>query len=174
MFDRILVAIDGIEDSQPIVKTALSLANPAITRLLLLHAIRPEALAYPDMQATHLDVYPSLRRQMQLYLDELRDGGAKSLAQLRSLHAATIAAGVKADVAQPLGEPGQMICEQAYNWGADLIVMGRRGLTESSESILGSISNYVTHHAPCSVLIVQDQLYCNRETTHRGQKATVA
>ncbi len=39
--------------------------------------------------------------------------------------------------------------------GADLIVLGRRGRTGLAEALLGSVSNYVLHHAPCSVLVVQ-------------------
>ena len=37
----------------------------------------------------------------------------------------------------------------------DVIVMGHRGISGLQEFFLGSVSNYVLHHAPCSVLIVQ-------------------
>ena len=43
----------------------------------------------------------------------------------------------------------------AKDWNADLIIMGRRGLTGLSEMFLGSVSNYVVHHASCSVLLIQ-------------------
>ncbi|MEO0350033.1 MAG: universal stress protein, partial [Cyanobacteria bacterium P01_A01_bin.15] len=43
-------------------------------------------------------------------------------------------------------------------WNADLIMMGRRGRSGFSELLLGSVSNYVMHHAPCSVLTVQGVL----------------
>ena len=56
---------------------------------------------------------------------------------------------------QSLGYPGRNICEEAQTWSADLILVGSRGLTGVQEMFLGSISNYVTHHAPCSVLIVR-------------------
>ena len=45
--------------------------------------------------------------------------------------------------------------ESSQNWEADLIVIGRRGHQGLSEILLGSVSNYVVHHAPCSVLVVQ-------------------
>jgi nucleotide-binding universal stress UspA family protein len=48
-----------------------------------------------------------------------------------------------------------MICQVAKDWGAELIMVGRRGNSGLSELILGSVSNYVVHHAHCSVLIVQ-------------------
>ena len=55
-----------------------------------------------------------------------------------------------------VGDPGHCICESAQNWGADLIVVGRRGRTGLTEAFLGSVSNYVVHHASCSVLVIQD------------------
>ncbi|MEG4807596.1 universal stress protein [Microcoleus sp. F8-D3] len=54
------------------------------------------------------------------------------------------------------GDPGHCICESAENWGADLIVLGRRGRTGLAEAFLGSVSNYVVHHASCSVLVIQE------------------
>ncbi len=53
----------------------------------------------------------------------------------------------------------------ARNCGADVIVMGRRGHSGLSELILGSVSNYVLHHAPCSVLIVQYPVKPNTQST---------
>ncbi|MEG4148687.1 universal stress protein [Microcoleus sp. Pol12B5] len=54
------------------------------------------------------------------------------------------------------GDPGHCICKSAENWGADLIVLGRRGRTGFTEAFLGSVSNYVVHHASCSVLVIQE------------------
>jgi nucleotide-binding universal stress UspA family protein len=54
-----------------------------------------------------------------------------------------------------MGDPGQTICKVAETWGADLILMGRNRKSGISEMFLGSTSNYVLHHAPCSVLAVQ-------------------
>jgi glycosyltransferase involved in cell wall biosynthesis len=48
----------------------------------------------------------------------------------------------------------QKLCADP-NWDADLVVMGRRGLSGIKEMFLGSVSNYIIHHVPCSVLIVQ-------------------
>ena len=56
-----------------------------------------------------------------------------------------------------VGHPGPLICDLAQEWGADLIVLGRRGLGGISEMFLGSVSNYVLHHVACSVLVVQGQ-----------------
>jgi nucleotide-binding universal stress UspA family protein len=76
--------------------------------------------------------------------------------RLRSLVDEAIAAGVKADFMEHLGNPASDICAIAQRWSADVIVIGRRGLTRLGELFQGSVSSYVLHHAPCSVLVVQE------------------
>ena len=53
------------------------------------------------------------------------------------------------------GSPKEVIVERAEEWGADLIVMGSRGLGAWNRLLLGSVSNAVAHHAKCSVEIVR-------------------
>lgn len=56
------------------------------------------------------------------------------------------------------GSPRQVIVEEAERWGADLIVMGSRGLGAWNRLLLGSVSNSVVHHAKSSVEIVRRPL----------------
>ena len=51
------------------------------------------------------------------------------------------------------GEPGQSVVAAAEAEGADLIVVGTRGLDASGQFLLGSISNYVVYHSSCPVLV---------------------
>lgn len=53
------------------------------------------------------------------------------------------------------GPPKQVIVEEAEKWGADLIVLGSRGLGAWNRLLLGSVSNAVVHHAKCSVEVVR-------------------
>ena len=53
------------------------------------------------------------------------------------------------------GSPAQVIVDEAESWGAELIIMGSRGLGVWSRLLLGSVSNAVVHHAKCSVEIVR-------------------
>ena len=53
------------------------------------------------------------------------------------------------------GPPGQTIVEEAERWGADLILMGSRGLGAWNRVLLGSVSTAVVHHANCSVEVVR-------------------
>lgn len=54
-----------------------------------------------------------------------------------------------------LGRPAQMIVQTADDWGADLIVVGSHGHGFWGRLALGSVSDAVLHHAPCSVLVVR-------------------
>lgn len=53
------------------------------------------------------------------------------------------------------GYPPDMICEIAEKGTYDLIVLGSRGLSPLGRFLLGSISDRVVHHAPCSVTVVK-------------------
>jgi nucleotide-binding universal stress UspA family protein len=50
-----------------------------------------------------------------------------------------------------LGNPTSVICSVACELGIDTIIIGRGGRNGIAEAVLGSVSNYVFHHAPCSV-----------------------
>ena len=54
-----------------------------------------------------------------------------------------------------MGAPSRMIIESATNWGADLIVVGSHGRGFWGRVMLGSVSDAILHHAPCSVLVVR-------------------
>src|SRR5439155_17256545 len=51
------------------------------------------------------------------------------------------------------GSPAEVLCDIATHLQADLIVVGNRGM-QGGRRFLGSVPNSVSHHAPCSVLII--------------------
>lgn len=79
--------------------------------------------------------------------------------------------GINAEFKILFGDPSRVICEIAQAWNADLIIIGRRGRTGLSELFLGSVSNYVLHHAPCSVLTVQQSITANSQEIQQVQTA---
>ncbi|NWF59077.1 MAG: universal stress protein [Fischerella sp.] len=98
---------------------------------------------------------------MKNYMSRLEEFEQKRLEFLRSLKTKAMGAGVPIKLTQSLGDPCQVICHIADTWGAELIVTGRRGRTGLSEMILGSVSNCVLHHAPCSVLVIQEKFHAS-------------
>jgi nucleotide-binding universal stress UspA family protein len=53
------------------------------------------------------------------------------------------------------GDPADAILDVAEERGSDLIVVGNKGMTGAKRFLLGSVPNKVSHHAPCSVLIIR-------------------
>ena len=65
-------------------------------------------------------------------------------------------AGVSAvEVVARVGDAADAILDVAEEQRADLIVVGNKGMTGATRFLLGSVPNKVSHHAPCSVLIVR-------------------
>ena len=65
------------------------------------------------------------------------------------------AAGVQVDTYAREGDPADAILDVAEEKNADLIVVGNKGMTGAKRFLLGSVPNKVSHHAPCSVMIIR-------------------
>jgi nucleotide-binding universal stress UspA family protein len=156
MLKKILVALDRSEMGQQVFEQALDLAKAMSAQLFLLHVLSPEEDGSPYIpMLSNVDYYPGLSGQsLDLYQkqwDRFQDEGVRLL---QSFCAQANTAEVTAEFTQILGNPGSTICKWAAQWEADLIIMGHRGRSGLAEFFLGSVSNYVLHHAACSVYIV--------------------
>ena len=155
MINKILATIDGYESSQNIFDTAVFLARRSNARLMFVHILSEKDSDYPILPtyAYYAVLKNSDEGLFQQKFDEYEHQQEKLLS---SLTQKAIAAGVDAEYTQLNGIPGWEICELADIWSADLILVGSRGLKGLKEMFLGSVSNYITHHAPCSVLLVRN------------------
>ncbi len=150
MFQKILVAIDDSESSHTIFDRALTVAKVDRSELMLIHVLTLLDDFYPG--DTFIGIPASA---MRIYAERLENREQAGIAKLRSLEVEATAAGVTTEFTQKIGDPGKMICEVSKDWNANLIVIGRRGLSGLSELFMGSTSNYVLHHALCDVLTIQ-------------------
>jgi nucleotide-binding universal stress UspA family protein len=157
MFKKILVALDTSDYSKRIFEEAIALAKGINAEVMLLHVLTPFEEGYPTPAFPGADgVYPILHQEaLDNYMSQLEEYEKKGMAFLQELTKTATEAGVQVEFSQNVGNPGKVICAIARSWDADLVIMGRRGRVGLSEFLLGSVSNYVTHHAPCSVLTVQ-------------------
>ena len=64
-------------------------------------------------------------------------------------------AGVTVQIHAREGDPADAILDVAEEQGADLIVVGNKGMTGAKRFLLGSVPNKISHHAPCSVMIIR-------------------
>jgi nucleotide-binding universal stress UspA family protein len=160
MLKKILVALDRSEIGQVVFEQALALAKAMSAQLLLLHVLSPEEEGSPYLpMLSNIDYYPGLNGQsLDLYQqqwDKFQDEGVQ---MLQSFCAQANTANITTEFTQVLGNPGKTICKLATQWSADLIIMGHRGRSGLKEFFLGSVSNYVLHHAACSVYIVHSPI----------------
>ncbi|HEX8958356.1 MAG TPA: universal stress protein [Solirubrobacterales bacterium] len=145
MFTRIVVGTDGSETAGEAVRQAVDLAKLAGAQLSIVSAFEPvskrrvegEKLEAPaDVQH---EIGP--REDVNLVLD-----AAAAAAKREGLEVQT----------HPMeGNPADAILTVAEQTGADLIVVGNKGMTGARRFLLGSVPNNVSHHAPCSVMIVR-------------------
>lgn len=113
-------------------------------RLVHVHELTPLTLAeelgspsYPNFEAADLVVQDQVNELMSQTAERLR------------------AAGFKTTVLFEKGDAGTVILQHAAAWPADLIVLGSHGRTGLDRILLGSVSEAVARHAPCSVEIVR-------------------
>jgi nucleotide-binding universal stress UspA family protein len=155
MFHKILAAIDRSEMSHDVFKTALDIAKADKAVLVLLHVLSFDEQDNSSMlMPTGLEYVRAVdANTLEGYRDRWQTYEQKSLEILKSLAERATAEGVTTEFHQVADSPGRRICEFAESESTDLIVMGRRGISGVNEFLVGSVSNYVLHRSPCSVLI---------------------
>ena len=145
MFQSIVVGTDGSQTAGEAVREAIELASTVGARLDIVSAYEPvsgqrlreEAREVP--QDIQWKVNP--REDVEATLEEAREEVGDS--------------GVDLETFAREGDPADAILDVAEERDADLIVVGNKGMTGAKRFLLGSVPNKVSHHAPCSVLIIR-------------------
>jgi nucleotide-binding universal stress UspA family protein len=94
-------------------------------------------------------IYHDLMESERKRLHELVESTAAELRKSRAGEKLRI------EMAVADGSPKAEIVEEAKRWGADLILIGSHGYGGVKRFMLGSVSQAVATHAPCSVEIVR-------------------
>jgi len=145
LFKRIVVGTDGSETAREAVRQAIELARMSGAKLAVVAAFEPvpEARIREEKGDVPGDVSYAVgpREDVNVTL-EAAVGMAKQ-------------EGVEAEPHPRQGDPADAILDIAEQTGADLIVVGNKGMTGAKRFLLGSVPNKVSHHAPCGVLIVR-------------------
>jgi nucleotide-binding universal stress UspA family protein len=154
MFEKILIAIGNSGESQIVLGSGLKLAEKLGAKVLILHVMTP--LTSTSFSPLVGGMFPIINDvAIEQYTKEWRESERQGLEQLQTYAQQAKEQGIDVEISQNLGDSGRMICEVAKSWSADAIVMGRNQKSVLSEIWLGSTSNYVLHHAPCSILVIQ-------------------
>jgi nucleotide-binding universal stress UspA family protein len=154
LFDSIVVGTDGSDTAREAVRRAVDLARALGARLQVVSAYEPVAATPAAAAAAPVarEDEPGAPAADAQWAVAPREGVD---AILDDVATAARAAGVDAEVHARQGSPADAILDVAEETGADLIVVGNKGMTGAERFLLGSVPNKVSHHAPCSVLIVR-------------------
>jgi nucleotide-binding universal stress UspA family protein len=145
MFASIVVGTDGSQTAQEAVRQAADLAGRVGARLEIVSAYEPVSGARLREESQQIPA------DLQWIVNPREDVDAT----LRAAAAIAKEAGVESEIYARQGDPADAILDVAEERGADLIVVGNKGMTGAKRFLLGSVPNKVSHHAPCSVLIIR-------------------
>jgi nucleotide-binding universal stress UspA family protein len=146
MLESILVGTDGSATAAIAVAHAIEIARGVGAQLQIVSAYEPvpERRLRDDRLAAPSDVQWAVNPR------------ADVLALLESAQRDADAAGLESvETFARVGDAADAILDVAEEQRVDLIVVGNKGMTGATRFLLGSVPNKVSHHAPCSVLIVR-------------------
>lgn len=158
MLQKILVAIGDSPDSEQIFTAGLALAQKLGAEMLLLHVLDPLVPHGLSTVGSPLvgGLLPMINEvEIDRYIKVWKEYERLQIERLLAYAERAKKDNVKAEILQNYGDSGPLICEAAKNWSAEAILMGRNQKSMLSEVFLGSTSNYVLHHAACSVMVIQ-------------------
>lgn len=145
MFKSIVVGTDGSGTAGEAVRQSVDLARTVGAKLELVSAYEP--VPAQRLREERRDAPEDL----QWAITPREDVDAT----LEAAAAIAREAGVDVTVYPRQGDPADAILDVAEERDADLIVVGNKGMTGAKRFLLGSVPNKVSHHAPCSVLIIR-------------------
>jgi nucleotide-binding universal stress UspA family protein len=145
MFKTIVVGTDGSETANEAVRQATELAKAVGASVDLVSAYEPVSSARLREEAQQVP------KDMEWMVNPREDVDATLKAAAEQIDQA----GVEVQIFAREGDPADAILDVAEERKADLIVVGNKGMTGAKRFLLGSVPNKVSHHAPCSVMIIR-------------------
>jgi nucleotide-binding universal stress UspA family protein len=145
MFKTIVVGTDGSDTAGKAVGQAVDLARSIGAKVLIVSAYEPVSDSRLREEGRQVPA------DMQWMVNPREDVDAT----LEAAAAQAEEGGVTVESFARQGDPADAILDVAEEQGADLIVVGNKGMTGAKRFLLGSVPNKISHHAPCSVLIIR-------------------
>ena len=139
LFEKILVPLDGSECSMRALENVIQIAKKFNGKITLIHV-------YSVSACKHASIYfdKCIQSIRKVGADILADGEKRVKAE-----------GVQVKTLLKEGHIVEEILKAAREGNFNLIVMGARGMSRIKEILMGSVSDGVTRHAPCPVLLVK-------------------
>ena len=145
MFSSIVVGTDGSDTATQAVRRAVDMASAVDATLELVSAYAPvsEQRLRMERRDAPEDTQWAINPRQEV---EVSLANAAGIARQ---------AGVSVNTHAREGDPADAILDVAEEQKADLVIVGNKGMGGAKRFLLGSVPNKVSHHSPCSVLIVR-------------------
>jgi nucleotide-binding universal stress UspA family protein len=145
MFGQIVVGTDGSETAQEAVRQAIDLARQVGATLDVVSAYEPVP------QSRLREERQQVPQDLEHTVCPREDVNATLADAAKEIEAS----GVEVNTFARQGDPADAIIDVAEEENADLIIVGNKGMTGAKRFLLGSVPNKISHHAPCSVMIIR-------------------
>jgi nucleotide-binding universal stress UspA family protein len=141
MFSKLLVPIDGSDNSFRALNHAIFLSKNMTTQITALRVMEYLPLVYIQSQQTLNTIISKYLKESENILNKSRDIGKKK--------------GVRIETELRKGDAASNIIDYSKKENYDTIIMGRRGMGKLRQLVLGSTSTKVLNHSDCTVVIVK-------------------
>lgn len=153
-YRKILAAIKTDNEKSIVFERSVDIARIYNAQLMLYYCKTVETLVDPDQRIMSVSQDDGLWAEKAFNIKQ-HEIIEHEKAWLESLCVIAREKGVDAHCLVEEGQAGKQIVKFSHGWGADLIVMGRTERGSLADCLFGTVSDYVIHHASCSLLLVQ-------------------
>jgi nucleotide-binding universal stress UspA family protein len=141
LFSKLLVPVDGSENSLRALEAAIFLSKKLDAQITALHVMEKAPTVYIHPQKELEELLKNYRKESERILEKCQEIGKNNRVELNT--------------AISEGDVASKIIQYVDKGRFDLVVMGHRGSGKFKEMVLGSVSEKVLHRTKCSVLIVR-------------------
>jgi len=141
LFTKILVPVDGSDNSYRALDAALILSEKLGSNITVLHVME-------QVPITHIESQKLLSELLENYKKENQDILSKCTEIARKK-------GITINTILLQGNPASIILDFSKKEKYDIVIMGSRGVGKFKELILGSVSSKIVHHSSCAVLLIR-------------------
>jgi len=150
----VILALDASESAEQAVQWYIDKIHRSGNKLIFVHCIELPEMKLNQARQMHMSpgVLASMWKEEEAKTKALED-------KMRSLMKEKGCSGMLRTLT---GKPGEVICRVAEEENADMIVTGQRGMGKVRRTILGSVSDYLVHHAHCPVIVALHPESCKK------------
>ena len=141
MFTKILVPVDGSDNSYKALEAALVLSEKLGSNISVVNVMEQVPITHIESEKLLSELLEAYKKENQEILSKCSD-----IAHQKGITIKTVLL---------QGNPAPVILDYSKKGNFDLVIMGSRGMGKFKELILGSVSSKIVHHSPCAIMIIR-------------------